>query len=192
MDRRGIECSITYIIGYPHETPENMLATLDQARQCQVASPRSSPTVWPYRPIPGTEMWDEAIKLGFQPPQRLEDWGSLGEYHLHETWPGRIPPDVAKVRKLYCHYQTLARGLVRRRDGVWEKLARWRLKSGNYALGGLETKAFTAWNRVAKRFRREEELSRSWVDPGHKTGTGANAAAKDIDQRAVMSEVTTR
>jgi radical SAM superfamily enzyme YgiQ (UPF0313 family) len=192
MDRRGIECSVTYIIGYPHEKPENMLATLDQARQCQVASPRSSPTVWPYRPIPGTEMWDEAIKLGFEPPTKLEDWGSLGEYHLHETWPGRIPPEVAHVRKLYCHYQTLARGLVRRRDGVWEKLARWRLKSGNYALGGLETKAFTAWNRVAKRFRREEELSRSWVDPGHKTGTGANAAARGIDQRSVVSEVTTR
>ena len=192
MDRRGIECSVTYIIGYPHEKPENMLATLDQARECQVASPRSSPTVWPYRPIPGTEMWDEALKLGFEAPDKLEDWGSLGEYHLHETWPGRIPENVARVRKLYCHYQTLARGLVRKKDGVWEKLARWRLKSGNYSLGGFETKAFTAWNRIAKRFRKEEEKSRSWVDPGHKTGTGQNVAAEGIDQNKVVSEVTTR
>ncbi len=191
MDKRGIECSVTYIIGYPHESAENMLATLDQARQCQVASPRSSPTVWPYRPIPGTEMWDQSLELGFEPPKELVDWGSLGEYHLHETWPGRIPPEVAKVRRLYCHYQTLARGLVREKDGLWENLARWRLRSGNYALGSVEAKAFDVWNRIAKRFRRDEEKSRSWVDPGHKTGTEESAAAKGIDQKRAVSRVTT-
>ena len=191
MGDRGIECSVTYIIGYPHESADNMLATLDQARRVQVVSKQSSPTVWPYRPIPGTEMWDEAIKLGFEPPKSLLDWGSLGEYHLHETWPGRIPPEVSQVRKLYCHYQTLARGLARRKTGFWEKLARWRLKSGNYALGSLETKLFALQNKIARKLAPQEEISRSWVDPGHKTGTGANAAATGIDQRQVVSETTT-
>jgi anaerobic magnesium-protoporphyrin IX monomethyl ester cyclase len=191
MDSRGIECSVTYIIGYPKEEPDNMLATLEQAREAQAVAPRSSVTVWPYRPIPGTEMWDQAIELGFEPPQELEEWGSLGEYHLHETWPGRIPPNVAQVRKLYCHYQTLARGLVRAKDGLWESLARWRLRSGNYALGRIETKAFALWLKLHRILSpREEEISRSWVDPGHKTGTGENAAAKGIDQSDVISEAT--
>ena len=192
MGDRGIECSVTYIIGYPHEKADNMLATLDQARRVQVASEQSSPTVWPYRPIPGTEMWDEAIKLGFQPPTSLLDWGSLGEYHLHETWPGRIPPEVAKVRKLYCHYQTLARGLARKKKGFWEKLAQWRLKSGNYSLGALDAKLFSLQNKVVRKLfsAKDEEISRSWVDPGHKTGTGGNAAAKGIDQGAVVTETT--
>jgi hypothetical protein len=109
---------------------------------------------------------------------------------LHETWPGRIPPEVAKVRKLYCHYQTLARGLARRKKGLWEKLARWRLQSGNYKLGALETKLFALHNKLARKLRTEEEISRSWVDPGHKTGTGANATAKRIDQRQVVTETT--
>jgi len=188
---RGIESSVTYIIGYPHEKPETMLQTLDQARQCQAAAPGSSPTVWPYRPIPGTKMWDEAIELGFKAPDKLEQWGSLGEYHLHETWPGRIPPEVARVRKLYCHYQTLARGLARKKDGMWEKVARWRLKSGNYKLGVLEAKLFDVYNRVTKKLFPEEEIVRTWVDPGHKTGTGANEAARDIDQDQVVSRTTT-
>jgi radical SAM superfamily enzyme YgiQ (UPF0313 family) len=191
MGDRGIECSVTYIIGFPHESAENMLLTLDQARRCQVASPRSSPTVWPFRPIPGTKMWDEAIALGFQPPQSLVEWGSLGEYHLHETWPGRIPPEVAKVRRLYCHYQTLARGLARKKPGVWERLARWRLETGNYALGAVEAKAFDVVRRMTRPFNgKREEISRSFIDPGHKTGTGANAAARGIEQRKVITSTT--
>ncbi|MEZ5978132.1 MAG: radical SAM protein [Planctomycetota bacterium] len=191
MEKRGIENSVTYIIGFPRESPENMLETLDQARRAQAAAPKSSVTVWPYRPIPGTEMWDQAIELGFEAPNELEHWGSLGEYHLHETWPGRIPPNVAQVRKLYCHYQTLARGLVRQKDGLWERLARWRLQTGNYALGGLETKLFMLWLRLRNAVAKPEpEISRSWVDPGHKTGTGANEAAKGIDQKRVVSDVT--
>ena len=191
MDKRGIECSVTYIIGFPQEKPDNMLATLEQARAAQAAAPGSSVTVWPYRPIPGTAMWDQAIELGFEAPNELEHWGSLGEYHLHETWPGRIPSNVAQVRRLYCHYQTLARGLVRSKDGLWEKLARWRLATGNYTFGVIETRVFALWLKLARLLKvKEEEISRSWVDPGHKTGTGENAMAKGIDQSQVVSEAT--
>jgi anaerobic magnesium-protoporphyrin IX monomethyl ester cyclase len=190
MERRGIECSVTYIIGYPRESKDNMLATLDQARRAQAVAPKSSITVWPYRPIPGTEMWDQSVELGFTAPDELEHWGSLGEYHLHETWPGRIPPEVAKVRKLYCHYQTLARGLVRKHDGFWEKLARWRLQSGNYSGGEIEAKLFDLYIRLYKKLVKEEEQSRSWVDPGHKTGTGGNAMAEGIAQEEVISAST--
>ena len=190
MNDRGMDCSVTYIIGYPHEERDNMLATLDQARMCNAVAPESCPTVWPYRPIPGTEMWDEAIKLGFQEPEHIFDWGSLGEYHLHETWPGRIPEDVARVRKLLCHYQTLARGLARKKYGFWEKLARWRLKSGNYTLGRVDNKLFDIYLKLSRRFFPEEEISRQWIDPGHKTGTGANAMAKGIDQERTVSRST--
>ena len=95
------------------------------------------------------------------------------------------------MRKLYCHYQTLARGLARKKDGMWEKVARWRLKSGNYKLGVLEAKLFDVYNRVTKKLFPEEEIVRTWVDPGHKTGTGANEAARDIDQDQVVSRTTT-
>ncbi|MEO0649203.1 MAG: radical SAM protein [Planctomycetota bacterium] len=190
MEKRGIECSVTYIIGFPHESKDNMLATLDQARRAQAVAPKSSITVWPYRPIPGTEMWDQAIELGFEAPEGLEHWGSLGEYHLHETWPGRIPSEVARVRKLYCHFQTLARGLARQNDGLWEHLARWRLRSGNYTAGEVEAKLFDLYLRMYKKVVKEEEVVRTWVDPGHKTGTGANEAAKGIEQVEVISAAT--
>jgi hypothetical protein len=35
----------------------------------------------------------------------------------------------------------------------------------------LEAKAFDSYHRVEKKLFPRQELSRSWVDPGHKTGT---------------------
>ena len=53
MDKRGVCASVTYIIGYPGEEADSMLATIDQCRRLHVAAPLARPTVWPFRPIPG-------------------------------------------------------------------------------------------------------------------------------------------
>ena len=187
MDKRGVCASVTYIIGYPGEQADSMLATIDQCRRLHVAAPLARPTVWPYRPIPGTAMWDQATSMGYVPPQSLREWGSIGEYHLEETWPGKIPPHVAQMRKLYQHYVTLSYGLARGKIGWWERRAESRLRDGNFKLGLFEAKAFDIYNRVEKKLFPRQELSRSWVDPGHKTGTSGNAASKST---RAMTETT--
>jgi radical SAM superfamily enzyme YgiQ (UPF0313 family) len=178
MDRRGIQCSVTYIIGYPGEDADSMLATIDQCRRLHVAAPLARPTVWPFRPIPGTAMWDQAISMGYQPPRNIREWGSIGEYHLEETWPGKIPPHVAEMRKLYGHFVTLDYGLARGKRGVWEKRAGRRLREGNFKYGLLEARLFDLFNRFEKKLLGRAEISRSWVDPGHRTGTAGNAASR--------------
>jgi radical SAM superfamily enzyme YgiQ (UPF0313 family) len=185
LDKRGICSSLTYIIGYPGEPKESMLATIDQCRRVHVACPRSRATVWPFRPIPGTAMWDQSIEQGFVPPTRLEEFGRLGQYHLEETWQGRIPDDVKLARKMYHHYATLNYGLARGRKGWWEKRAKKRLERGEL-LGGfpsarVEAKAFDVYNRVTKKLFGSKELSRSFLDPGHQTGTGATPASASSD-----------
>jgi hypothetical protein len=37
----------------------------------------------------------------------------------------------------------------------------------------VEAKAFDLCNRLARKLRPRAELSRSWVDPGHKTGSSS-------------------
>jgi radical SAM superfamily enzyme YgiQ (UPF0313 family) len=191
MDKRGVCSSVTYIIGYPGETPDSMLATIDQCRRLHVAAPLARPTVWPYRPIPGTAMWDQALSLGYDPPRTLKDWGSIGEYHLEETWPGKIPPEVALARKMYQHYVTLDYGLARGKRGFWERRAGRRLArgelTGGFPSGLWEARAFDVFNRIERKIFPREEVSRSWVDPGHKTGTKGNAASAS---REAMTETT--
>ncbi len=176
MDKRGICGSVTYIIGYPNETQEQMMTTIDQCRRLHVAAPLARPTVWPYRPIPGTDMFQQAVDLGYKPPVELADWGSIGEYHLEETWPGKIPPEVANARKMYSHYVSLDYGLVRGRRGFWEKRAAKRLRENTYfsVPAKLEAKVFTLYDRCERAVTGRQMISRSWVDPGHKTGTEGN------------------
>lgn len=191
LDKRGICANLTYIIGYPGESKESMLATIDQCRRVHVAAPLSRATVWPYRPIPGTAMWDQAIAEGYVPPTELEAFGSLGQYHLEETWMGRIPDDVMLARKMYHHYATLDYGLARGKIGWWEKRARRRLARGEL-VGGFpsaltEARAFDLYHRITRKLFPKPELSRSWVDPGHKTGTKSTKASESKD---AMTETT--
>lgn len=189
LDKRGICANLTYIIGYPGESKDSMLATIDQCRRVHVACPLSRATVWPFRPIPGTAMWEQSIAEGYQPPTRLEDFGSLGQYHLEETWIGRIPDDVMLERKMYHHFATLDYGLARGKIGWWEKRARRRLAQGRLSDGLFEARAFDLYNRITRKLFPRPDVSRSWVDPGHNTGTGPTAASQS---RKAMTETTAR
>jgi radical SAM superfamily enzyme YgiQ (UPF0313 family) len=176
MDKRGIRGSVTYIIGYPHEEPDSMLATIDQCRRLHNAAPLASPTVWPYRPIPGTVMFDQAIELGYVAPTDLREWGSIGEYHLEETWPGKIPPVVQEARRMYQHHVTLDYGLARGIRGIWEKRAGRRLRDGSYLskAGRMEARLFSLYVRVESKVIKREKVVRTFIDPGHKTGSSGN------------------
>lgn len=169
MDKRGVCASVTYIIGYPHEGPESMRSTIDQCRRLHVAAPLARPTVWPFRPIPGTVFWDQAIELGYQPPQSIVEWGSIGEYHMEETWPGKIPQSVADMRKMYQHYVTLDYGFARNKRGIWEKRAGRRLADGSYysTAARIEAKAFSVYNNLSKKLSSRGDSSRSFIDPDH-------------------------
>ena len=131
----GIITSLTYIIGYPGETEESMLATLDQARSILAACPSVSAHVYPFRPIPGSDEYDLAVReYGYVPPATLEDWGNQLEYHVMETWKDNVPASVQKRWRLYYRYASLVHGLVREKSGLMEKIARWRIATGNYRL----------------------------------------------------------
>jgi len=149
LDGRGIKIWMTYIIGYPDESEESMLATLDQARRIRASYPNAHPAVWPFQPIPGTPMHRRALELGWRPPATLLEWGDFDNYHTCTTWPGRISARVLRRRALFQHYATLSHGIVRGRIGWWERRARQRLRNGSWRLARLEAKAFDLFQRLA-------------------------------------------
>ncbi|MDP6410714.1 MAG: hypothetical protein QGI46_15165, partial [Planctomycetota bacterium] len=148
LDRRGITAWVTYIIGYPHEEERSMMRTLEECRRIAARCVHARPTVWPYRPIPGSALYPAALELGYRPPSSLEEWGTIGEYHLDETWPGKIPAHVARARRLFEHLTTLKLGLPRGRIGWWERRAQRRLESGDLRGARLEAKAFDLYQRL--------------------------------------------
>ncbi|MDA1265752.1 MAG: radical SAM protein [Planctomycetota bacterium] len=187
VDRRGIQANCTFIIGFPGEEEDSMMKTIDQCVAVHNWAPFSRATVWPFRPIPGTAMWDEAIEQGYVGPNTIREWGSIGEYHLQETWPGRIPSNISEARTMYHHFATLTYGLARGKIGFWERRAQKRLWDGSYKNGRLEARLFSVYDRICRRVFPREEVSRSWVDPGHRTGTQGNERS---DAKQVVTSTT--
>ena len=159
LDRRGIECVVSYMIGLPEEDEDSMRATIDQASTIAIECPRSRPEVWPYRPIPGSVDFDRAVARGFRPPASLEEWASAGDYWNDVAWPGRIPDEILRARSLFMHYSKLASGGVREKFGLWERRARRHLRERTFDRAGLEARIF----HVVDGFRRT--LAATRTDP---------------------------
>ena len=133
---RGIQTGTSWIIGYPGESRESMLATLERAAEMKHKFPRSASDIFPFRAIPGTEDYDLALKLGYQPPRTLEEWGACLEYKL-EVDDIRLPHDVFQLWRRYGVTSTFYDELVHEGAGPVRRLMRsisgWRLKRRNYA-----------------------------------------------------------
>ena len=175
LDQRGIATWMTYIIGFPGETEESMLGTIDQVRRIRAACSHSHPAVWPYRPIPGTPMYEATLASGYVPPATLLDWGRTADYHLN-TWNGRIPRYILKRRQIYQHLATLSHGLARGKVGWWERRAKQRLESGNFRLAAIEPKLFDVYTRATRTLTGSSVgTERAWVSGSGETGEEAEA-----------------
>jgi radical SAM superfamily enzyme YgiQ (UPF0313 family) len=158
LDRRGVECVVSYMIGLPGESEDSMRASLAEARTIALACPRSRPEVWPYRPIPGTVDYERSLALGWRPPSTLEEWAQAGDYWNDLAWPGRIPEKVLRDRALFMHYSSLAQGGVRNRIGVWERRAQRHLRRGTYAGARMEARLFHVVDGLRRSWRERRGL----------------------------------
>lgn len=67
-----------FIIGLPTETQDEIGQTLNLIHELQCENPHvESPFVNIYSPYPGTRLYQQAIKCGFNAPANLEQWASI-------------------------------------------------------------------------------------------------------------------
>lgn len=182
FSKRDISTRASYIIGFPGEDEESMLATLRQSLQMAVEFPNTAPTVWYYQPMPGTVLYAEALELGFVPPATLDEWGTFLHFKLGRPWSDHIPPHIARLRKLYEHFVTLANGTARGKVGLWERHASRRLRDRRdfdrgWPLGSLEAKAFDLYDRLERRLPSWISSRGTGVERGWKSSRG-NLAPK--------------
>jgi anaerobic magnesium-protoporphyrin IX monomethyl ester cyclase len=154
---RNIQTGCTWIIGYPGESRESMMGTIRTAALMKHRFPVSASDIFPFRAIPGTEDYNEAVKRGYQPPRTFEEWGSCLEYKLAYDDIG-LPPDVLDMWKRYVSAASFYDGHVREGSGPLRKLMRniagWRLKNGNYTLP-VEQKMFDLYVKLTGQTQRD-------------------------------------
>ena len=144
LNSRGIQTGVSWIIGYPGEDLTSMRETLRVAAACKHKFPNSPSDIFPFRPIPGSEDFDAAVKLGYQAPKSLEEWGQSLEYKYAFDDIG-LPYEVLREWKRYGAASTFYDNLAHEGAGAVRKIMRrisgWRLKNQNYAFP-IEQKLF--------------------------------------------------
>ncbi len=66
-----------FIVGFPTETKEDMMMTVDLAWRLIEENPSAHiGTIHIYKEYPGTPLYEKALEDGFRPPQTLEEWAN--------------------------------------------------------------------------------------------------------------------
>jgi len=95
-----IKAAYNWIIGLPGETPEDLAATRKLVLQLVRDNPAA--IIFPpnkFRPLPGTELYSAAVKYGYSPPKRQEEWGNV-EVEGDFTPPWYTPQFAATVNMM--------------------------------------------------------------------------------------------
>lgn len=86
VSQSGIKTVYSLILGLPGETEEQLQKTLDFADEIRSMHPGSEVAIQPYVPLPGTSLYEEALKAGFKAPTHLEGWKNFTNDEIKHPW----------------------------------------------------------------------------------------------------------
>lgn len=86
VSKGDIPTLYSLMIGLPGETEEQMYRTLDFADEIRRRHPGAEVPIQPYVPLPGTLLYEEALRHGFRPPNHLEGWKNFTNDEVRNPW----------------------------------------------------------------------------------------------------------
>lgn len=87
LAKTGIRSTYNFMMGYPTETVDDLVSTVDLALRLLDENPNASVSgFYVYVPYPGAELFEIAIKDGFEEPKSLEEWSIFNRQHLASPW----------------------------------------------------------------------------------------------------------
>ena len=90
ISKCGILGSYTFIVGFPGESYEEQEETFDFIKRLWQLTPRPETRVHIYTPYPGTQLYEEAVSLGFVPPKELGGWSDFDYYKALTPWTDKL------------------------------------------------------------------------------------------------------
>jgi radical SAM superfamily enzyme YgiQ (UPF0313 family) len=103
LNRRLIKSSMVphylFMMGLPTETKEDLMDSISLALKLSKENPLAQFFFNIYIPYPGTELFDTAVRLGLDAPQRLEDWirVSYRNLSLNAPWLSKEMKEAVKM-----------------------------------------------------------------------------------------------
>ncbi len=85
----GILGCYTFIVGFPGETDDEVEQTYALIDAISRLEPRPETRVHLFGPFPGTPLFDDALRYGFEPPDTLEGWADFDYYDSQTPWTSK-------------------------------------------------------------------------------------------------------
>lgn len=85
----GILGSYTFIVGFPGETDAEVEDTYSLVEELRTLSPTPETRVHLFGPFPGTPLFDDALRYGFEAPDTLEGWADYNYYDSQTPWTSK-------------------------------------------------------------------------------------------------------
>jgi radical SAM superfamily enzyme YgiQ (UPF0313 family) len=139
----GITAAYNWIVGLPGETVEDLHQTRHLILRLLEDNPKAIMFIPnKYRPLPGTELYSEAVRHGYKPPVRLEDWTEVeAESHFAAPWYTREQTAMIHMMQLTSYFvdrklwkvetgKSPMFRLLRLAAAVYGPVARYRFRSG--------------------------------------------------------------
>jgi radical SAM superfamily enzyme YgiQ (UPF0313 family) len=82
----GILGCYTFIVGFPGESDDEVEETYALIEAVSQLDPRPETRVHLFGPFPGTPLFDDALRYGFEPPDTLEGWADYDYYDSQTPW----------------------------------------------------------------------------------------------------------
>ncbi|MCD4694554.1 B12-binding domain-containing radical SAM protein [bacterium] len=100
---KQVKLTSSFIVGLPTETKQETFKTINFALELFKIHSNIRYSFGFYLPYPGSDIYELAVKMGFKPPKRTEDWSKLDRWSnkLDLTWLDWIqdPNYFMKIRR---------------------------------------------------------------------------------------------
>lgn len=135
LRRHGIGAKVSFIVGFPEETPESVNGTLAMAREVRRMSPDFEVVVFVYSPYPGNPIAERLVSGGYRFPASLEAWARFDYVGGRGEWLTAAQNAKVEGFRFYQKYAyDRAAGLPRQafrwlaRQRVEREIYRWPLE----------------------------------------------------------------
>ena len=158
-----IIAAYNWIVGLPGETLADLRLT--QQLMLRIITDHPNALLFPpnkYRPLPGTELYELALKQGYRKPQRLQEWVNVEvEGDTRSPWFSNEVTAAIRMMQVTTYFidgkifrvetgNTVKYRLIRCLARLYQPLARLRMRQG-WAFGLVEGRLFgwlVAWYRL--------------------------------------------
>lgn len=132
LKKAGINSKYYFMAGFPTETISDLYKTTDLIQEMKQIASLRIPAWRVFTPYPGTDLYELAVKQGWQAPKSLEEWANYDFNTIRMPWvrgrEKRVIKNVAFLIRYLEMGKTTGRGLFFKLVKIFGKTVDWRWK----------------------------------------------------------------